>query len=158
MKKFNLMAVAAGLLLLSAPAALFADDATDKSAAKPGSELRDMTPEERKDYFKAHPELAKRFKEARSQMWEKNRGTLERAGLNVEELKGMDPAERRDKVKKAVDTRVTDLEKKKAEGTALTEQEQSDLDSLKQFQKNMQSQGGNRRGPKAKKPAPDDNK
>ena len=42
MKKVNFMAVAAGLLLLSAPAALFAEDTSDKKPAdQPNAELRE---------------------------------------------------------------------------------------------------------------------
>ncbi len=164
MKKFNLLAVAAGLLILSSPAALFADDTSDnKPADKPNTELREklrnMTPEERKQWMKGHPEVAKRIEQNRGN-FEKNRAVLERAGLKPEEMKDLPPAERRAKVKEAIDTRVADLEKKKSGGTALTEQEQSDLDTLNQLKGMVDRQGQHSPGrqPKAQKPSGDDTK
>jgi len=163
MKKFNLMAVAAGLLILSS-AALLADDTSDKKPAdKSGTELREklrnMSPEERKQYFKDHPDEAKRIQQNRGN-FEKNREVLTRAGINPEEMKNLQPQERRTKVKEVIDKRVTELEKKKTDGTALTEQEQSDLDALKQMKGMMdrQGQGGSRRQPKGQKPSGSDTK
>jgi hypothetical protein len=170
MRKFNFMAVAAGLLLLGAPAALLADDSTDnKPADKPGPELREklqkMTPDERKQWMKDHPEIVKRFQENRGNAqnrgnFEKNRGVLERAGLKPDEIKDLPPAERRAKVKDVMDKRIADLEKKKTDGTALTEQEQSDLDALKQMKGNIErfQQNQGKRQPKAEKPTGDDTK
>ncbi len=167
MKKFNFMAVAAGLLLLSSPAALRADDTSDnKPADKPGPELREklqkMTPDERKQWIKDHPEIAKRFQQNAQNRgnFEKNRGVLERAGLKPDEVKDLPPAERRAKVKEVMDKRIADLEKKKTDGTALTEQEQSDLDALKQMKGNIErfQQNQGKRQPKAQKPAGDDTK
>lgn len=167
MKKFNFMAVATGLLILSSPATLFADDATDaKPAEKPNAELREklrnMTPEERKQWMKDHPEVAKRIEQNRGNMdksreyYEKTRGVLERAGLKPEEMKNLPSAERRAKVKEAIDKRVADLEKKKSDGTGLTEQEQSDLDTLNRMKGNL-DRGGQHgaRQPKAQKPSGD---
>jgi predicted RNA binding protein with dsRBD fold (UPF0201 family) len=85
---------------------------------------------------------------------------LERAGVKQDDVKDLPPAERRAKVKEAIDTRVADLEKKKSGGTALTEQEQSDLDSLNQL-KGMMDRQGQQRGihePNAKKRATDETK
>ncbi|MDB6059583.1 MAG: hypothetical protein JWO95_3427 [Verrucomicrobiales bacterium] len=164
MKKFNLMAVVTGLLLLSSPAALFADDATDtKPTDKPNAELREklrnMTPEERKEWAKEHPEAAKKIQANRGN-FEKNKAVLERAGLKPDDIKDLPPAERRAKVKEVIDTRVGDLEKKKSGGTALTEQEQSDLDSLNQLKGMVDRQGQQRgiRQPKAQKPSGEDTK
>lgn len=158
------MAVAAGLLILGTPAALRADDTTDnKPADKPSSELREklrnMTPEERRQYIKDHPEIAKRFEQQRQAAMEKVRPALERAGVNVEELKGLTPAERREKVQPLVDKRIADLEKKKTDGTALTEQEEEDLTSLKQLKQMAQrnQNNGAHHQPKTKK-TEDDNK
>jgi iron uptake system EfeUOB component EfeO/EfeM len=146
MKKFDFMAIAAGLLILSSPAALLADDTSDtKSADKPNAELREklrnMTSEERHQWAKEHPAEAKKFQQqiARASI-EKNRGVLERAGLNPDEIKDLPPAERHAKLKGAVDARVADLEKKKS-GGPLTEQEQSDLDSLNQIKGMLDHQG-----------------
>lgn len=160
MKKFNIMAAAAGLLILSSPAALRADDTSDnKSADKPGPELREklrtMSPEERKQWLKDHPEVAKRIQQSRGN-FEKNKAVLERAGLKPEEMKDLSPAERRAKVKEVIDARVADLEKKKTDGTALTEQEQSDLDALNQM-KGMMDRAGQHK-PRSHKPAADDSK
>lgn len=163
MKKFNLMAVAAGLLILGTPAALLADDtSTTKPGDKPGPELREklrnMTPEERKQWLKDHPDVAKRFEQNRGN-FEKNREVLQRAGVSPEQLKDVPPAERRAKVKELIDKRVADLEKKKSDGTALTEQEQSDLDALQKMKGAMDRQGGAHHKPKpAQKPSGDDTK
>lgn len=164
MKKLNLMAVVTGLLLLTSPAALFADDATDtkpaeKSNAELREKLRNMTPEERKEWAKEHPEVAKKIQAARGN-FEKNKAVLERAGLKPDDIKDLPPAEKRAKVKEVIDTRVADLEKKKSDGTALTEQEQSDLDSLNQLKGMMDHQGQQRgiRQPKANKPSAEDTK
>jgi hypothetical protein len=166
MKKLNILAVAAGLLVLSAPAAVFADESTDnKPAAKVSAEdrekLRNMTPDERREWMKKnHPEFAKRMEE-RSNFFEKNKEVFERAGLKIDEVKDLPPAERRAKLKEAVDKRVADLEKKKSDGTALTEQEQSDFDTLnkvKTYTDRQTTQGAPHRNPKAKKPASDDTK
>jgi len=164
MKKFNFMAVAASLLILSSPVALFADDTSDnKPVDKPNAELREklrnMTPEERREWAKDHPEEAKKIQAARGN-FEKNRGVLERAGLKSDDIKDLSPADRRAKVKEVIDNRVADLEKKKSGGTALTEQEQSDLDALNQLKGVMNRQGQQRgiRQPKAQKPSGEDTK
>lgn len=164
MKKFNFMAVVAGLLILGSPAALRADDTSDnKPAEKPSPELREklrnMSQEERKQWIKDHPEVAKRIQQSRGN-FEKNKPVLERAGIKPEELKDLSPAERRAKVKEAVDARIADLEKKKTNGNALTEQEQSDLDALNQMKSMMDRAAQHGAGHKAKahKAAADDSK
>lgn len=162
MTKINLMAVAAGLLLLGTSAA-FADDTTDnKPADKPSPELREklrnMSPEERRQYIKDHPELAKQFQQQRQAMFEKIRPALERAGVNVDELKGLTQAERREKIQPLVEKRIADLEKKKADGTALTEQENDDLNSLKQLKQMVSRNPNNGQHRQPKKAAADDNK
>lgn len=155
------MAVAAGLLILGTSAA-FAEDTTsdNKPADKPSPELREklrnMTQEERQQYFKDHPELAKQFQQQRQAAFEKMRPALERAGVNVEELKGLTQAERREKLQPLVEKRIADLEKKKTDGTALTEQEEEDLNSLKQLKQMVSQNRGN--GQHRKKPAADENK
>jgi len=162
MKNFGLMAVAAGLLILGT-SAVYAEDATDnKSSEKSSTELREklrgMTQEERRKYFKEHPEIAQQQRQA---VLEKMRPALERAGVNVDELKGLTQAERRDKVQPLVEKRIADLEKKKTDGTALTEQEEEDLTSLNQLKQMTQHGQANapQRQPKAKKKADtDDNK
>lgn len=164
MKKFNFMAVATGLLILSSPIALLADDTTgNKPADKPTPELREkllkMSPEERKQWMKDHPEVAKRIQQSRAN-FEKNKAVLERAGIKPEEMKDLSPAERRAKVREVVDARVADLEKKKTNGTALTEQEQSDLDALNNMKVALDrgAQHGPDRRAKPNKPAGDDTK
>lgn len=168
MKKFDFMAVIAGLLILSSPAALLADDTGDsKPADKPGPELREklrnMTPEERQQWLKDHPDVAKRIEQSRIQQargnFEKNRAVLERAGLNSQEMKDLPPSQRRAKVKEVIDKRVADLEKKKSDGTGLTEQEQSDLDALNQMKGRLDHAGQHGAHQlKAQKPSSDDTK
>jgi hypothetical protein len=162
MKMSKFKAVAAGLLILSSPAALLADDSiatkpADKSAPADASKENSGADQRRQEWLKNHPEIAARMKQ-RQALVEKNRPALERAGVNFEDLKSLSPAERRAKIQPLMEKRITDLEKKKADGTALTEQEQEDLDALQQLKAMAERQRSGGQQPKKEKPASDEQK
>jgi hypothetical protein len=110
MKKWIIVSFAAGLLAVS-PSALRAQNATN-STPNPGQGAT-QTPD------------ASQKKALRRQI-------LAILGISPKELKGLAPADRRAKIKAAVETKVAALKQKEAAGT-LTAQEQSDLDLLKKF-------------------------
>ena len=113
-------------LLIAGTSSLMADSSTNSTSQTqvqtPGQKLKDMTPEERKAYLADHPELAKKAQERKA--------AYERMGLTRKDLKDLSPDDRKAKIKEAADKAVAELEQKKAAGS-LTEQEQADLDYIK---------------------------
>jgi|GEM_PF-1331103 len=137
MKRKLFITLAAGLIALSTPA-LFADDAkpADKPANRPNREelrekLKNMTPEERKEWMDKHPEFQKQREEFAKNL-----------GLNPDELKKLTPEERQAKIKEAVAKKIAELQKKKTDGT-ITDKETEILARLEK----MKNFGGERRGP-----------
>ncbi len=119
MKRIIALSLAAGCLAWTAPA-LLAQTATNAPAQNQtqAPNLRGMTREQRQEFLRNHPAVARQMQQRREMM--------KMLGLNPKDLKDLTPAERRAKIKAAAEQKVAELEKKKADGT-ITEQEQSAL-------------------------------
>lgn len=147
MKKITWLSLAAGLIAFCAPA-VFADDAKDaKPADKPNREelrekLKNMTPEERRDYIQKHRDELKDLRGPggpgapggfnREDMEKRRAEFAKKLGLDPEELKKLKPEEARAKIKEAVEKRTAELEKKQTDGT-ITDEEKKALERMKEM-------------------------
>ncbi len=150
----------AGLMAMTAPQWVQAEDA--KPEERPNREelrekLKNLTPEERqaklKELREKHPEGAANL-ERRGEEMKKMAKDL---GLDPEELKKLPEDERRAKVKAAAEKKLTELQKKKTDGS-ITDSEKETLEKLemrKKFMEQRRGEGGpgRREKPGAEKPA-----
>ena len=142
MKNVKLIYLVAGLIAVSGPQLTSAEDAKKPEGRPNREELRkefqNLTPEERE---------AKR-----KEFMEKMAKDL---GLDPEELKKLPEEERRAKIKEAGEKKLTELQKKKADGT-ITDAEKETLQRMEQRKKMMEGQRGEgrpNRKPGAEKPS-----
>ena len=138
MKHIRMMAMIAGCCALVMPCAVRAEDdkPADKSSAQPSREelrekLKDMSPEERRKYLQEHRPANGPGNGDPSQRREE---FAKRLGLDPAEMEKLSPQERQAKMKEAVEKKIADLEKQKADGT-ISEQDGRILERLKQMSK-----------------------
>jgi hypothetical protein len=105
MKNLKLILIVAGLVATCAPVSLLAQDAT-------------TTPNTNRPAFRQGAQQRGEF--------------MKSLGLDPQEMKGLTPEQRQAKMKEAIDKKMTELQKKKADGT-ITEQEQTQLDRLQKM-------------------------
>jgi hypothetical protein len=150
MKNIKLVYLVAGMMALSAPQLVQADDA--KLAPPPAGErnrFQNLSPEEReakaKEFREKNPEAAAKMEKRREEAFKE-------LGLKPEELKNLSDSERAAKMKQAADKKLVELQKKKTAGT-ITDAEKQTLQHLEQRKKFMEERvGGPRSGkPEAKK-------
>ena len=162
MKNIKLICTVAGLIALAVPQVIQAEDA--KPEGQPSREeirekLKNLTPEEReakmKEFREKHPEGAGNQEKRREEM----KKMAKELGLDPEELKNLPEDERRAKVKAAADKKITELQKKKADGS-ITDAEKETLEKLemrKKFMEQRRGEGGpgGRGKPASEKPDAD---
>ena len=160
MKNIKLICAVAGLMALSAPQLIHAEDA--KPEGQPNREelreqLKNLTPEERqakiKEYREKHPEAAASMERRGEEM----KKMVKDLGLDPEELNKLPEEERRAKVRAASEKKLAELQKKKTDGS-ITDAEKETLEKLemrKKFMEQRRGEGGpgRRERPAGEKPA-----
>lgn len=146
MKNLKLIYVIAGILAMSTPQLVRADDKKPekKSPAEVREKLTNVSPEEREA-------KRKEFLEKRA---EERKQSAKEIGLNPEELEKLPPKERFTKFKEASDKKLAELKKKTSDGT-ITDAEKETLKNLEQRQRliekyRSEGAGGLRKPPAAK--------
>ncbi len=125
MKILKIVYVIAGILAMSTPQLIQADD--KKPETKPSAEGREKAPTVTSEEREAK---RKEFLEKRV---EERKKSAKELGLNPEELEQLPPKERFAKVKEASEKKLAELKKKTADGT-ITDAEKETLKTLEERQ------------------------
>lgn len=148
MKNIKLVCAIAGLMAMSAPQVIQAEDKKPEgrpNRAEAREKFENLSPEEREAKKKEFQEKGR----------EEMKKMAKELGLDPEELKKLPPEERRAKVKEAAEKKFAELNKKKADGT-ITDEEKQTLQRMEQRKKMMEQSRGEQSKPKAEVEKPAD--